>query len=104
MTGYNNYGARIGWLKGLLDNTREGVRETVAHLYGLVVAQMDLDGFGKAYVELTRSFKDKSLEFQHGIVLALGHGFGRRALLSRNVVQSRVHHRSQGHLTTFLKV
>ena len=85
VTGYKNYGARISWLKGLLDNTREEVRETVAHLYGLVVAQMDLDGFGKAFTELTRSFKEKSLEFQHGIVLALGHGFGRRALLSRDV-------------------
>ena len=55
----------------------------MAHLYGLVVAQMDVDSFQKAFVELTRSFKEKSLEFQHGIVLALGHGFGRRMLLSR---------------------
>ena len=34
-------------------------------------------------MELTRSFREKSLELQHGIVLALGHAFGRRALLSR---------------------
>ncbi len=79
------YYRRIGWLKGLLDNTREDIRETVAHLYGIVVGQVDKGNadFEKAITELTRSFKEKSLEFQHGIVLALGHSFGRKILLTR---------------------
>ena len=42
------------------------IRETVAHLYGLAAAQLDAAAFERAYVELTRSFREKSLEFQGG--------------------------------------
>ena len=53
---------KIGWIKGLLDNTRDDVRDAVAELFALVVAEMNDEGFEKAVAELTRSFKEKSLE------------------------------------------
>jgi proteasome component ECM29 len=79
-----SYVKRINWLKGMLDNTREDIRETVANLYGLVLGQvLDRGDFEKAITDLCRSFKEKSLEFQHGIVMALGFSFGRKILLTR---------------------
>ena len=32
------YEKKLGWMKNLLTNTREDLRETVAAIYGLVVA------------------------------------------------------------------
>ena len=39
--------------------------------------------FEKSVRELYRSLKEKTLEYQHGAVLALGHSFGRRILTDR---------------------
>ena len=73
----------MGWIKGLLDNTREDIRESLAQFYSLVIAEMDEKEFERTMADLTRSFKEKGLEMQHGIVLALGYSFGRRILKLR---------------------
>ena len=73
----------MDWLRGLLSNTREELRETVASIYGLVAGNLDKEDFERILKDLSRGFKEKQLELQHGVLLALGHSFGRRILLSR---------------------
>ena len=73
----------MDWFKFLLNNTREDLRETVAIIYGLVAAILNKPDFEKAVKDLTRSMKEKQLEYQHGAVLAVGNSFGRRILLAR---------------------
>ena len=34
--------------------------------------------------DLQKGFKDKTVEFQHGIIITIGYSFGRKVLLSRN--------------------
>ena len=51
------YEKKLDWLRGLLSNTKEELRETVAVLYGLVAAGLDLPDFEKAVRDLSRSFK-----------------------------------------------
>ena len=77
------FAKKMDWFKYLLDNTREEFRETIAAVYGLVSAALSEQEFDKAVTDLTRSLKEKQLEFQHGSILALGHSFGRRLLLSK---------------------
>ena len=77
------FAKKMDWFKYLLDNTREEFRETIAAVYGLVSAALSEQEFDKAVTDLTRSLKEKQLEFQHGAILALGHSFGRRLLLAR---------------------
>ena len=74
---------RMDWFKFLLNNTREELRETIASIYSLVGASIPRPDFEKAVKDLTRSMKEKQLEFQHGALLALGYSFGRRNLLAR---------------------
>ncbi|TRY72263.1 hypothetical protein TCAL_11939 [Tigriopus californicus] len=74
------FAGRVGWIKGLLDNTRDDVRENVAELYAIIVAELEDELFEKAMGDLTRGFKEKSLEYQHGVIMALGFSFGRRFL------------------------
>ena len=75
--------ARMDWFKFLLNNTREDLRETVATIYSLVGATISRPDFEKSVRDLSRSLKEKQLEFQHGAILALGYTFGRRGLLAR---------------------
>jgi hypothetical protein len=51
------YEKKLDWLRGLLANTKEELRETVALLYGLVTAGLDQSEFEKAMRDLSRSFK-----------------------------------------------
>ena len=57
---------KMDWFKFLLDNTREEFREAIAAIYGLVSALLSPQEFEKAVTDLTRSMKEKQLEFQHG--------------------------------------
>ena len=75
--------ARMDWFKFLLNNTREDLRETIATIYSLVGATISRPDFEKSVRDLSRSMKEKQLEFQHGAILALGYSFGRRCLLAR---------------------
>ena len=77
---------KMDWFKFLLDNTREEFREAIAAIYGLVSALLSPQEFEKAVTDLTRSMKEKQLEFQHGAILALGHSFGRRLMKGEKVV------------------
>ena len=45
----------------------------IAAIYGLVSYSLSEQEFDKAVSDLTRSLKEKQLEFQHGAILALGH-------------------------------
>jgi len=77
------YEKKMDWFKFLLNNTREDLRETVATIYGLVAAVLNKPDFEKAVKDLTRSMKEKQLEYQHGAGLAIGNSFARRILLAR---------------------
>ena len=61
----------MDWFKFLLNNTREDLRETVATIYGLVAAVLNKPDFEKAVKYLSRSMKEKQLEYQHGAGLAI---------------------------------
>lgn len=74
---------KLSWLKSLLANTKEEFREASAHLFGLVASSgLDNGQFEKVMVELQRGFKDKPLETQHGIILALGHTYSYKTNLA----------------------
>jgi hypothetical protein len=77
------YSHRLDWLRGLLGNTKEDLRETVAATLGLVAAPLPEKDFEKAMRDLGKAVREKGLEHQHGALLALGHGHGRRVLLTR---------------------
>lgn len=74
---------KMEWFKFLLNNTREDFRETIASIYGLVSAVLTDQEFDKAISDLTRSMKEKQLEFQHGAILSMGYSFGRRLMLAK---------------------
>jgi hypothetical protein len=71
-----NYSSRLTWLKGFLNNTREDIRETVAGLYACVAANLEWDNFEKAMADLQKGLKDRTVEFQHGLVITIGYRFG----------------------------
>ena len=77
------YMTKLDWLRGLLSNTKEELRETVAIVFGQVASALNKPDFEKAMRELGKGLKERSLEYQHGVLLALGHAFGRRLLLAR---------------------
>jgi proteasome component ECM29 len=56
----------------------------VAGLYACIAANLEWDNFFKAISDLQKSFKEKTVEFQHGIIITIGYSFGRKVLLSRN--------------------
>ena len=49
----------------------------MAHLYGVVTSQLPFPDFEASVAELTKNFKDKQVEYQHGAVASLGFAFGR---------------------------
>jgi hypothetical protein len=51
------YEKKLDWLRNLLANTKEELRETVALLYGLVAAGLQLPDFEKAARDLSRGWK-----------------------------------------------
>ena len=72
----SDFQPKMSWLKSLLNNTKEDFREVVSQMYGLVASTFELGpAFINCIVELTRGFKDKQLELQHGCVLALAYTF-----------------------------
>eukprot|EP00095_Tigriopus_kingsejongensis_P007808 maker-scaffold204_size260821-snap-gene-1.36 protein:Tk07808 transcript:maker-scaffold204_size260821-snap-gene-1.36-mRNA-1 annotation:"proteasome-associated protein ecm29-like protein" len=77
------FASKVGWIRGLLDSTKDDIRENVAEMMGLVVGEVDDKAFDNALADLVRGFKAKSLEYQHGTIVALGHCYGRRFLRSR---------------------
>ena len=53
------YEKKIDWFKFLLNNTRKGLRETVATIYRLVAAILNKPDFEKVVKDLSRSMKEK---------------------------------------------
>ena len=54
---WGRYEKKLDWLRGLLANTKEELRETVSLLYGLVASGLGLAEFEKAMRDLSRSWK-----------------------------------------------
>jgi len=77
------YEKKLDWLRGLLSNTKEEFRETLANVLGLLAASLNKPDFERVVADLVKGVKEKTLEFQHGALLALGYAFGTRILLSR---------------------
>ena len=75
---------KLGWIKGMLNNTKEDIRELVAQLYSIVVAANEKEAFERAITELSKSFKDKQLEYQTGSIIAIGFSFARYSLILEN--------------------
>ena len=72
-----------------MNNTREDIREAVAGLYSCIAAQLDWEAFAKAVADLQKGFKDKTVEFQHGIIATLGFTLGRKVLLGKGQLFSK---------------
>ena len=73
----DHFKKKLGWIKGMLNNTREDIRELVAQLYSIVAATCEQDEFERVINDLGKSFKDKHLEFQTGCIIAIGFSFAR---------------------------
>lgn len=65
---------KMGWLRNLMNNTREDFREVASQLVGLVATTLEAEFIGSIQ-DLARGFKDKQLEFQHGAILSLAYSF-----------------------------
>ena len=79
----DHFKKKLGWIKGMLNNTREDIRELVAQLYSIVAANCQLDEFERVIHDLGKSFKDKQLEYQTGCIIALGFSFARFFLITK---------------------
>ena len=67
-----DFQTKMTWFKSLLHNTKEDFREVSAQIYGQVASSFSNGpDYQQCIIELTRGFKDKQLEFQHGALLAL---------------------------------
>ena len=77
------YEKKLDWLRGLLGNIKEELRETVAAVLGLVTGPMVRQDFERAMKDVAKVVREKGLEYQHGAVLALGQSLGRHVLLAR---------------------
>ena len=74
---------KLGWIKGMLNNTREDIRELVAQIYSIVASACPKDSFERAVTDLTKVFKDKQLEFQTGCIMAMGFSLARYFLFEK---------------------
>ena len=79
----DRFKGKLSWIKGMLNNTREDIRELVAKLYSIVSAANDKNYFEKAMDDLCKSYKDKHLEYQTGCVITLGFSFARYFLIHK---------------------
>uniref|UniRef100_A0A4W4F4J8 Ecm29 proteasome adaptor and scaffold n=1 Tax=Electrophorus electricus TaxID=8005 RepID=A0A4W4F4J8_ELEEL len=69
---------RIDWIKGLMNTSKEDMRELAAQLYAVVVSSMSGNELKYAVQNLIKISKDThSPETQHGAILALGYMVGR---------------------------
>ena len=80
----DHFKKKLGWIKGMLNNTREDIRELVAQLYSIVAATCQLDEFERVVDDLGKSFKDKHLEYQTGCIIAVGFSFARFFMVSKD--------------------
>ena len=83
--GSDYFAKKLNWIKGLLANTREDIRENAAHLYGIVASSLSDQPFDSAIQDLMRSFKEKQVEFQHGVIVAIGFAFGRKLRVKQDL-------------------
>ena len=60
----SHFSGKLGWIRNLMSNTREDMRECVAQLFGIVVSQLPTDQFEKSIADLLKSLKDKQVEYQ----------------------------------------
>ena len=77
------YTVKLDWLRNLLGNTKEELRETIAVTLGIVTSTLGKNEFEKVMKDVAKGVREKGLEYQHGAVLALGQSYGRCLLLER---------------------
>ncbi|XP_069486911.1 proteasome adapter and scaffold protein ECM29 isoform X2 [Ambystoma mexicanum] len=69
---------KIDWIKGLMNTSKEEMRELASQLYAVVVSTMSGDELKTAIQNLIKTTKDNhNPETQHGSLLALGYLVGR---------------------------
>ncbi|XP_076874647.1 proteasome adapter and scaffold protein ECM29 [Brachyhypopomus gauderio] len=72
------FATKIDWIKGLMNTSKEDMRELAAQLYAVVVSTMSGNELRTAVQNLIKITKDNhSPETQHGAILALGYMVGR---------------------------
>ncbi|CAH1774881.1 unnamed protein product [Owenia fusiformis] len=65
---------KLPWIKNLMFNNRDSVRDYAAELYAVIVSvTQDVQAIQLTIEELNENMNNKSLEVQHGSILALGH-------------------------------
>ncbi len=77
------YSKKLTWIKNLLTDSKEDVRDSAAHVFGLVCAELGEEEFDRAVSAVSKGFKERALELQHGIIMSLAYSFGRRILLTK---------------------
>nr|XP_033782200.1 proteasome adapter and scaffold protein ECM29 isoform X1 [Geotrypetes seraphini] len=76
---------KTDWIKGLLNSSKEEMRELAAQLYAVVVSTMSGDEMKSAIQSLLKITKDNhNPETQHGSLLALGYIVGRYLAKKKN--------------------
>lgn len=79
----------IQWLRDLLNSLNETVRELAALLYAIVINQAYNDkDFEEVINYLNMQCNCKSLEIQHGSILAIGNCVERRIMLKKYEYQN----------------
>lgn len=75
----------IGWLRDLLNSTKEEVREQAAALYAVVINEaLDEKSFDSAVEHLvSQTGTGRNLEAQHGAILGIGNCMERRIVARR---------------------
>ncbi|XP_077867837.1 proteasome adapter and scaffold protein ECM29-like [Saccoglossus kowalevskii] len=69
---------KLEWIKGLMHSSREEMRENASHLFAVVACTMESERLLQVIKELTKNVSsNKTLEMQHGSLLALGYLIGR---------------------------
>ena len=68
------YERKLDWLRGLLGNIKEELRETVAAVVGLVTGPMERGDFERAMRDLAKVVREKVTKFLSELVCEWLHG------------------------------
>ncbi|XP_015601340.2 proteasome adapter and scaffold protein ECM29 [Cephus cinctus] len=74
----------LSWLRSLLSSAKEDIRELAAKIYAITIAYISNTDFEKQVSEIIHSTKNKSLETQHGALIALSYMMERKLITRRN--------------------
>uniref|UniRef100_T1J5P2 TOG domain-containing protein n=1 Tax=Strigamia maritima TaxID=126957 RepID=T1J5P2_STRMM len=81
----------LDWIKSLMFSSKEQIREYASELYVIIMANTLSDSKYFAVLgELSKNINDKTLEIQHGSILALGYAIGKKIETSKSMTDARI--------------